>query len=187
MTTTLHGKRVAILATDGFEEDELLKPLHVLEAAGAQVDVVAPSGGWIKGWKHTDWGEEVAVDLDLRKARPEQYDALLLPGGVINADKLRVLPEAVAFVKHFAALQKPIGAICHASWVLIEAGAVRGRKMTSYPSLKTDLVNAGAEWVDERCIVDGMLVTSRKPDDLEAFEEQLVAEIGKPRKHATAA
>ena len=186
MATTLHGKRVAILATDGFEEDELLRPLHALEAAGAQVDVVAPAGGWIKGWKHADWGEEVAVDIELRKAKAEQYDALMLPGGVINADKLRIVPEAVAFVQHFVDKSKPIGVICHAPWILIEAHAVRGHKMTSWPSLKTDLASAGADWVDERCVVDGPLVTSRKPEDLESFNEHLVAEIGK-KKHIAAA
>jgi protease I len=185
MSTTLHGKRVAILATDGFEEDELLKPLHALETAGAQVDVVSPTSGWIKGWKRGDWGEEVAVDLELRKANPKQYDALILPGGVINADKLRTVPEAVAFVKQFVLAHKPVGAICHAAWTLIEADCVRGHKMTSWPSLKTDLVHAGASWVDEACVVDGVLVTSRKPDDLDAFDEHIVQEIAHP--HASAA
>jgi protease I len=184
MATTLHGKRVAILATDGFEEDELLKPLHALESAGAQVDVVSPTGGWIKGWKHTDWGEEVAVDLELRKAKPEAYDALVLPGGVINADKLRIVPEAVAFVRYFVQANKPIGAICHAPWTLIEADAVRGHKMTSWPSLRTDLKNAGADWVDEPCVVDGLLVTSRKPDDLEAFDKGIVELFGRTKRQA---
>jgi protease I len=190
MSTSLHGKRVAILATDGFEEDELLKPLHALEAAGGQVDVVSPGGGWIKGWKHTDWGEEVAVDVELRKAAATAYDGLMLPGGVINADKLRVMPEAVAFVRQFVLAHKPIGAICHAAWTLLEADAVRGRKMTSWPSLKTDLVNAGANWADEVCIVDSgafPLVTSRKPDDLDEFDKHLVEEIARWKRHATAA
>jgi protease I len=179
MTTTLQGKKIAILATDGFEEDELLKPLHALEAAGAQVDVVSPSGGWIKGWKHTDWGEEVAVDVELRKAKPDEYDALVLPGGVMNPDKLRQSHEAVQFVRHFVDAHKPIGAICHGPWTLVEAGAVRGKTMTSWPSLKTDLVNAGARWVDEEVVVDDGLVTSRKPDDLGAFDEKIVAEFAK--------
>lgn len=179
MATTLQGKKIAILATDGFEEDELLKPLHALEAAGAQVDVVSPAGGWIKGWKHTDWGEEVAVDVELRKAHPDEYDGLVLPGGVMNPDKLRQSPEAIQFVRQFVDAHKPIGAICHAAWTLIEAGAVRGRTMTSNPSLKTDLTNAGARWVDEEVVVDDGLVTSRKPDDLGAFDEKLVAEFAK--------
>ena len=178
-TTTLHGKKIAILATDGFEEDELLKPLHALEAAGAQVDVVSPAGGWIKGWKHGDWGEEVAVDVELRHVKPEEYDALVLPGGVQNPDKLRQIPEAIQFIRHFLDAQKPIGAICHGPWTLIEAGAVRGRRMTSWPSLKTDLTNAGARWVDEECVVDGGLVTSRKPDDLPAFDAKIVEEFAR--------
>jgi len=176
----LQGKKIAILATDGFEEDELLKPLHALEAAGAQVDVVSPNGGWIKGWKHTDWGEEVAVDVELRKAHPDEYDALVLPGGVMNPDKLRQTPEAVQFIRHFVDAKKPIGAICHGPWTLIEAGAVRGRTMTSWPSLKTDLSNAGARWVDEEVVVDDGIVTSRKPDDLPAFNEKIVSEFSKP-------
>jgi len=152
--STLQGKKIAILATDGFEEDELLKPLHALEAAGAQVDVVSPNGGWIKCWKHTDWGEEVAVDVELKSAKPEEYDALVLPGGVQNPDKLRQVPEAVRFVRHFLDERKPIAAICHGPWTLIEAGGVRGRTMTSWPSLKTDLSNAGARWVDQEVVVD---------------------------------
>lgn len=179
--STLQGKKIAILATDGFEEDELLKPLHALEAAGAQVDVVSPNGGWIKGWKHTDWGEEVAVDVELKSVKPEEYDALVLPGGVQNPDKLRQSPEAVRFVRHFLDERKPIAAICHGPWTLIEAGGVRGRTMTSWPSLKTDLSNAGARWVDQEVVVDEGLITSRKPDDLPAFDEKMVAEFARPR------
>jgi len=177
MSTTLQGKKIAILATDGFEEDELLKPLHALEAAGAQVDVVSPAAGWIKGWKHADWGEEVAVDVELRKARPDEYDGLVLPGGVMNPDKLRQTPEAVAFVRHFVENKKPIGAICHGPWTLIEAGGTRGKTMTSWPSLKTDLTNAGARWIDQDVVDDDGLVTSRKPDDLPAFCAKLVEEF----------
>jgi protease I len=182
---TLQGKKIAILATDGFEEDELLKPLHALEAAGAQVDVVSPSGGWIKGWKHADWGEEVAVDVELRKARPEDYDGLVLPGGVMNSDKLRQTPEAVDFVRHFAENKKPIGAICHGPWTLIEADVVRGKLMTSWPSLRTDLTNAGARWVDQEVVDDDGLVTSRKPEDLPAFNEKIVAEFAKGARRRT--
>ena len=174
MATTLQGKKIAILATDGFEEDELLKPLHALEAAGAQVDVVSPNGGWIKGWKHTDWGEEVAVDVELRKARPDEYDGLVLPGGVMNPDKLRHTPEAVAFVRHFVENKKPIGAICHGPWTLIDAGVAKGKHMTSWPSLQQDLCNAGADWSDQPVVVDGKLVTSRKPDDIPAFDDALL-------------
>ena len=181
MSTTLQGKKIAILATDGFEEDELLKPLHALEAAGAQVDVVSPSAGWIKGWKHTDWGEEVAVDVEIRKARPDDYDGLVLPGGVMNPDKLRHTPEAVAFVRHFVENKKPIGAICHGPWTLIEAGGTRGKTMTSWPSLKTDLTNAGARWIDQDVVDDDGLVTSRKPDDLPAFNAKIVAAFAKGR------
>jgi protease I len=186
MATTLQGKKIAILATDGFEEDELLKPLHALEAAGAQVDVVSPAGGWIKGWKHADWGEEVAVDVELRKAQPNDYDGLVLPGGVMNPDKLRQTPEAVQFVRHFVDTKKPIGAICHGPWTLIEAGAVRGKTVTSWPSLKSDLTNAGARWVDEEVVVDDGLVTSRKPDDLGAFDEKIVAEFAKSSRRSRA-
>jgi len=176
---TLQGKKIAILATDGFEEDELLKPLHALEAAGARVDVVSPQGGWIKGWKHGDWGEEVAVDVELANAKPDDYDALVLPGGVMNPDKLRMTPAAVVFVRAFVEEGKPIGAICHGPWTLIEADAVSGKKVTSWPSLETDLENAGAEWVDQECVVDDGLVTSRKPDDLPAFDEAIVNEFAR--------
>jgi protease I len=187
--STLQGKKIAILATDGFEEDELLRPLHALEAAGAQVDVVSPAGGWIKGWKHGDWGEEVAVDVELHHARTDEYDALVLPGGVMSPDKLRVTPAAVVFVKHFVDAKKPIAAICHGPWTLIEAGGVSGHKLTSWGSLRSDLVNAGAEWVDEECVVDDGLITSRYPDDLTAFNEKMVAEFARSaaRRRAPAA
>jgi protease I len=176
---TLQGKKVAILATDGFEEDELLKPLHALEAAGAQVDVISPGGGWIRGWKHGEWGEEVAVDVELADARIDDYDGLVLPGGVMSPDRLRITPEAVAFVRDFIARGKPIAAICHGPWTLIEANGVRGRRLTSWPSLRTDLVNAGAVWVDEPCVVDDGLITSRNPDDLRAFDAALVVEFSR--------
>ncbi len=176
---SLQGKKIAILATDGFEEDELLTPLAALEEAGANVDVVAPKSGWIKGWKHTDWGEEVVVDVELATAKPDDYDALVLPGGVMNPDKLRINPDAVRFVRHFVESHKPIGAICHGPWTLIEAGGVRGRTMTSWPSLQSDLKNAGARWVDQEVVVDDGLVTSRKPADLRAFDEKLIAELTK--------
>ena len=174
----LAGKRIAILATEGFEEVELTKPKKALEDAGATVEVVAPEkgikGGEIKAWDMTDWGKKVAVDVELSDAKASSYDALHLPGGVMNPDHLRQIPEAVAFVKSFFEAGKPVSAICHAGWTLIEADVVKGKTMTSWRSLKTDLKNAGAAWVDQEVVVDGNLVTSRKPDDLPAFNEQIV-------------
>lgn len=177
MGQNLNGKRVAILATDGFEQSELESPKAALEKAGAKAEVISPKGGKIKGWKDADWGSEVAVDVELGKADAGSYDALVLPGGVMNPDKLRADDEAVAFVKAFVDAGKPIGAICHGPWTLIEAGGVKGRTMTSYASIKNDLINAGAKWVDEKVVVDQGLVTSRKPDDLEAFNAKVIEEI----------
>ena len=170
----LRGIRVAILSTDGFEQAELLEPQKALKEAGATTMVVAPKDGKIKGWNMKDWGHEVPVDIPLKEAKAEDFHALLLPGGVMNPDKLRMIPEAVAFVKHFADGGKPIAAICHGPWTLIEANAVRGRTMTSWPSLKTDLTNAGAKWVDKEVVHDGPLVTSRKPDDIPAFNREMI-------------
>jgi protease I len=170
----LQGKKVAILVTDGFEQVELTEPRKALDQAGAKTEIVSPAAGQVKGWNHTEWGDRLPVDVPLQQAKPENYDALLLPGGVMNPDHLRMNPEAVRFVKHFADAGKPIAAICHGPWTLIEAGAVRGKKMTSWPSLQTDLKNAGAHWVDQQVVHDGNLVTSRKPDDLPAFNEEMV-------------
>lgn len=174
----VQGKRVAILATDGFEQSELLEPKKALEDAGAQTEVVSLQQGEIKGWSGTDWGEAVTVDRLVADASSQDYDALLLPGGVMNPDKLRMDEKAVAFVRGFAEEGKPIAAICHGPWTLIEAGAVEGRRMTSWPSLKTDLTNAGAEWVDQEVVADNGLVTSRKPDDIPAFNRKMLEEIG---------
>jgi protease I len=174
----LSGKKVAILATDGFEQSELIEPRKALQAAGATCHVVAPKAGKVKGWKDADWGDEVEVDRTLREARPDNYDALVLPGGVKNPDTLRMDPKAVAFVDAFVKAGKPIAAICHGPQTLIETGMVRGRKMTSYASLKTDLTNAGATWVDEEVVCDRGLVTSRKPDDLPAFNAKMIEEFG---------
>lgn len=171
---TLKGRKVAILVTDGFEQVELLAPRKALDEAGAQTSVVSPQDKQVKGWNFTDWGETVPVDVPLAQAKPEQFDALLLPGGVINPDTLRMQPEAVAFVKAFVDAKKPIASICHGPWTLIEAGAVKGRRMTSWPSLRTDLTNAGAEWVDEEAVVDGNLVTSRNPDDIPGFSRAAI-------------
>lgn len=183
MGQNLNGKRVAILATDGFEQSELESPKAALEKAGAKAEVVSPKGGKIKGWKHTDWGNEVAVDVELAKADASSYDALVLPGGVMNPDKLRADDKAVAFVKAFVDAGKPIGAICHGPWTLIEAGGVKGKTMTSFKSIKNDLVNAGATWVDKEVVTDGGIVTSRTPDDLEAFNAKVIEEIAEG-KHA---
>jgi protease I len=188
-TQNLTGKKVAILATDGFEQDELLSPLEALKDAGAETQVVSPTEGKIKGWKHTDWGKKVKVDVTLAEANAEAYDALVLPGGVMNPDHLRRDPAALEFVKSFFRAGKPVGAICHGPWTLIDAGVVRGRKMTSYETIQTDLKNAGAEWVDQEVVVDNGLVTSRKPDDLPAFNAKLIEEIAEgvhPRNAAIA-
>lgn len=171
---TLKGKRVAILVTDGFEQSELLEPRLALDDAGATTEVISFSGNKVKGWNHTQWGNEIPVDVPLKSAKPEGFHALLLPGGVMNPDKLRMHPDAVEFVKHFTDAGKPVAAICHGPWTLIEAEAVRGRTMTSWPSLKTDLKNAGAQWVDKPVVVDGNLVTSRKPDDIPAFNREMI-------------
>jgi protease I len=170
---SLRGVRVAILATDGFEQAELTEPRQALDAAGADTAIVSPKKGKVRGWKMKEWGDELDVDQALDQADPKNYDALVLPGGVINADALRMQPQAVKFVKSFFDAGKPVGVICHAPWALIESGVVKGHRMTSWPSLKTDLTNAGAEWVDEEVVVDGKLVTSRKPDDIPAFNREI--------------
>ncbi len=184
MADELRGKRIAALVDNGFEQVELLEPRKALEQAGAKVDVISPQKSDVKGWNHTDWGQTVKVDVPLDQARPEEYDGLLLPGGVINPDKLRINSKAVEFVKAFATTGQPIAAICHGPWTLIEAGAVRGRKMTSWPSLQSDLRNAGAQWVDEEVCVDNGLVTSRKPDDIAAFNRKMIEEFAEGRHTA---
>lgn len=174
MAQRLHGLRVAILATDGFEQSELTEPRRALEEAGADTVVVSPTSGTIKGWNHKDWGQDVSVDQTLDQADPQTYDALVLPGGVMNPDSLRMLPMAVAFVRAFFDARKPVSAICHGPWTVVESGAARGHTMTSWPSLRTDIENAGARWVDQEVVVDGNLVTSRKPDDIPAFNREMV-------------
>ncbi len=181
MAEQLHGKRVAALVTKGFEQVELLEPKKALEAAGAKVDVVSPQADTVRGWNHTEWGDEVKVDRRLQDARPDDYDALLLPGGVMNPDHLRMTPEAVQFAKQFATSGKPIAVICHGPWTLVEAGVVRGVTMTSWPSLKTDLKNAGANWVDQEVVVDHGIVSSRKPDDIPAFNRKMIEEFAEGR------
>jgi protease I len=177
MADQLKGKRVAALATHGFEQDELLQPRKALIDAGAAVDVVSPESGKIRGWKNKEWGDEVKVDRQLEQARADEYDALLLPGGVMNPDRLRMDPRAVQFVKRFFDDGKPIAVICHGPWTLVEADVVRGVTMTSWPSVKTDLKNAGANWVDQEVVVDRGIVSSRKPDDIPAFNRKMIEEF----------
>jgi protease I len=170
----LKGCRVAILVTDGFEQVELTEPRRALDEAGAKTDIVSPKSDKVRGWKFTDWGDTLPVDKSLEQARPNDYDALLLPGGVMNPDTLRMIPAAVEFAKSFFDAGKPVAAICHGPWTVIETGAARGRRIASWPSLKTDLRNAGAEWVDQEVVVDGNLVSSRKPDDIPAFNRETI-------------
>ena len=186
MADTLKQIRIALLATDGFERAELLEPRKALDAAGAETKVISPKRGEIKSWEKDHWGETVQVDAALAQANPDDYDALLLPGGVINADSIRLEQRAVEFVRAFARAGKPMAAICHAPWLLVEADIVRGRTVTSWPSLKTDLRNAGANWVDQEVVTDNGLVTSRKPDDIPAFNKKMIEEFGEGVHAATA-
>jgi protease I len=178
MPNTIQGKKIAILATDGFEQVELTKPRQALQEAGAQTQVVSPQAGKIKGWNMKQWGEDVSVDVPLKSADPANFDALLLPGGVMNPDQLRMIPEAVRFVKHFFDAGKAVASICHGPWMLVEADAVRGRTVTSWPSLKTDIKNAGGNWVDKEVVRDSQVVTSRKPDDIPAFNREMIGLFG---------
>ncbi len=168
------GLKVAILVADGFEQVELEKPCKALEEAGAKTKIVSPSSASVKGWKSTEWGDQLDVELELDDAQADDFDALLLPGGVMSPDKLRMNPKAVEFVKSFFEANKPVAAICHGPWTIIETGYARGKKIASWPSLKTDLKNAGAEWIDEQAVTDGNLVTSRKPDDIPAFNQAMI-------------
>lgn len=177
MATGVAGKRVAIVATDGFEQSELAEPKRALEEAGATTEIVSLHDGTIRGWKDRNWGDEFRVDKTVGQASADDYDALVLPGGVMNPDKLRTDPDAVAFVRKFFDEHKPVGAICHGPWTLINAGVAKGRLMTSWPSLRQDLINAGARWTDEEVVVDHGLVTSRRPADIPAFNRKLLEEI----------
>lgn len=176
-STTLSHKRVAILATDGFEQAELEEPMHALERAGATVSIVSPKKGKIQGMRHADKGDEFDVDIPLSHAKEADFDALVLPGGLMNPDELRSTPEAVEWVRSFGRAGKPIGAICHGPWILIEAGLVENRTLTSWPAIQTDIKNAGGNWVDEEVVVDNGLVTSRKPADIPAFSAKVIEEI----------
>jgi len=174
----LSGKKVAILVANGFEQVEMTEPRKALKEAGAGTDLVSPEQGKVKGWQHTRWGDEFPVDVPLDQANPDDYDAILLPGGVMNPDHLRMNPKAVEFVRGFINAKKPIAAICHGPWTLVEVqGFLRGRTITSYSSIQTDLKNAGANWVDREVVVDNGLVTSRKPADIPAFNRKMIEEF----------
>lgn len=176
----LSGKKVAILVADGFDQSELMRPRQALEDAGATTHIVSPVEGKVKGWLKGNWADEFAVDVPLEAADVDAFDALLLPGGTINPDRLRRVEQAVQFVRRFHAAGKPIASICHGPWMLVEADLLRGRTATSFSSIKTDLKNAGANWVDQEVVVDGGIITSRNPDDLDAFNAAIVEEFARP-------
>src|SRR5207249_2409425 len=177
----LDGKKVAILVAEGFEQSEMVEPRKALEQAGAETSLVSPAKDEVQGWNHFDRADRFNVDVAIEAANVDDYDALLLPGGVANPDQLRTNPKAVQFVKQFVESGKPVGVICHGPWTLIEAGVVKGRTLTSWPSLKTDLSNAGAKWVDREVVTDKGLVSSRKPADIPAFNRKLIEEIHEGR------
>lgn len=177
MTTELKGKKVAILAAEGFEESELKEPKKALESAGAETEIVSINKEAIRSWRDNQWGEAIQVDTVVEEANPDHYDALMIPGGLKNPDVLRMNADAVEFVRQFAVSGKPIGAICHGPWILVEADVVKGRTLTSYPSIKTDIKNANGNWVDKEVVVDKGIVTSRTPKDIPAFTLKLVEEI----------
>lgn len=186
MTTngkSLDGRTVAILSTDGFEQSELVRPLEALKEAGAEVHVVTPDGSDIKGWDNGNWGDTIKADRSLSDVKAGSYDALVLPGGVMNPDKLRMREDATTFVREFFKAGKPVSAICHGPQILIDCGVIEGREVTSYPSIKNDLKNAGARWVDREVVCDQALTTSRTPDDLPAFIDKTIEEI-REGKHA---
>ena len=184
---TLAAKRVAILVAEGFEQVEMTEPKSALEAAGAKTSIVSPAKGRVQGWKHFDKADHFEVNVPLDAARSEEFDALLLPGGVANPDQLRMMPRAVAFVREFFEAGKPVAAICHGLWPLIDAGVIAGRTVTSWPSLKADLTNAKATWVDQEVVTDNGLVTSRKPDDIPAFNRKMIEEFAEGRHRAARA
>jgi protease I len=181
MEKKLKGKKVAILVADGFEQVELTEPRQALEEAGAVTEIVSPADTQVQGWNHDEKGKRFPVDMPLTRARSDDYDALLLPGGVRNPDQLRMLVRAVEFVDGFFATGKPVAAICHAPWTLIDSEVVKGRTITSWPSLRKDLANAGAHWVDREVVVDNGLVTSRKPADIPAFNQKMIEEFAEGR------
>ncbi|MBA3603660.1 MAG: type 1 glutamine amidotransferase [Parachlamydiaceae bacterium] len=184
MNQKLKNIKIAILATDGFEQSELALPKKAIEEAGGEVIIVSPSQGKIRGWKAKDWGDEFPVDLDLSEAKAVEFDGLMLPGGVMSPDTLRINPDAINFVKSFLNSDKPIAAICHGPWTLINANGVKGKTLTSYLSIKTDLINAGANWIDKDVVIDDKLITSRKPEDLPAFNAAIIELFSKSRQVA---
>jgi protease I len=186
MAGKLDGKKVAILVTDGFEQVEMTKPREALNQAGAETKIVSPKPGKIQGMQHADKGDKFDVDLTLDEARPEEFDALMIPGGLMNPDALRSNDDALEFTRHFFREGKPVAAICHGPWVLIDAGVVRGRTLTSWPAIKTDVKNAGGKWVNEQVVVDNGLVTSRQPDDIPAFNKKMIEEFCEGRHEAMA-
>jgi protease I len=186
MAGKLDGKKVAILVTDGFEQVEMTKPREALNQAGAETKIVSLKPGKIQGMQHADKGDKFDVDLTLDEARPEEFDALMIPGGLMNPDALRSNDDALEFTRHFFREGKPVAAICHGPWVLIDAGVVRGRTLTSWPAIKTDVKNAGGKWVNEEVVVDNGLVTSRKPDDIPAFNKKMIEEFCEGRHEAMA-
>ena len=186
MAGKLDGKKVAILVADGFEQVEMTKPRDALEEAGAETKIISLKPGQIQGMHHADKGDKFDVDLAVADARPEEFDALMIPGGLLNPDALRSNEDALKFARHFFRESKPVAAICHGPQVLISADLVRGRKMTSWPAIQTDMRNAGARWVDEEVVVDNGLVTSRKPDDIPAFNKKMIEEFGEGRHEAMA-
>jgi protease I len=186
MERKLDGKKVAILVTDGFEQVEMTKPREALDEVGAETKIVSLKPGKIQGMHHADKADKFDVDLTLDEARPEEFDALLIPGGLMNPDALRSNEDALEFTRHFFREGKPVAAICHGPWVLIDAGVVRGRTLTSWPAIKTDVKNAGGKWVNEEVVVDNGLVTSRKPDDIPAFNKKMIEEFCEGRHEAMA-
>ena len=187
MNSNLKGKKIALLATDGFEQSELLDPRKALDEAGAETVLISLKSGEIKGWNHTDWGQSIKVDRTPDGVNPREFDALVLPGGVMNPDKLRMESKAVGFVRQFAISGKPLAAICHGPWLLAEAGLVSGKTVTSWPSIRTDLINAGANWVDQEVATDGQFITSRKPDDIPAFSQAIIEAVSSGVQHSVAA
>lgn len=183
MSNTLMGLKIAMLATDGVEQSELVEPRKALEAAGALTELLSTKLGKIKGWDKIEWGDSFYVDKLVTDAQVQDYVGLVLPGGVMNPDSLRINEDVISFVKHFYQSGKPIAAICHGPWTLIEAGVVSGKTMTSWPSLKTDLRNAGANWVNEQVVVDKGLITSRKPDDIPLFNSKMIDEFQETKHH----
>jgi protease I len=186
MANELQGKKIAFIATEGVEEAELTEPWKAVKEAGAQPELISIEDGEVQAWEHFDKGGSFKVDKTIEEASVDDYDGLVLPGGVANPDQLRTDENVVSFIREFAATGKPIGVICHGPWTLIEAGVVEGRRMTSWPTLQTDLRNAGADWVDEEVVVDQGLVSSRKPDDLPAFNAKIVEEFAEGRHEESA-